>query len=164
METPILQGKHIRLEPLELRHVGGLVAAAGDDAALYQWSPVPRGKAAAKTYIDTALAWRDAGTAVPFAIVREQDGIVLGSTRFWNIERWSWPQGHPSHGRECPRRVRDRLHVAHPFGHADGGQHRGQTVHAHACLRSMAGAARLLSHRRPQPTLSRRARTHRWSI
>jgi RimJ/RimL family protein N-acetyltransferase len=101
-ETPVLQGKHIRLEPLEHRHVEGLVAAAGDDAALYQWSPVPRGKAAATTYIDTALAWRDAGSAVPFAIVREQDGIVLGSTRFWNIERWLWPQGHPSHGRETP--------------------------------------------------------------
>jgi RimJ/RimL family protein N-acetyltransferase len=101
-ETPVLQGKHIRLEPLEHRHVEGLVAAAGDDAALYQWSPVPRGKAAATIYIDTALAWRDAGSAVPFAIVRKQDSVVLGSTRFWNIERWSWPQGHPSHGRQAP--------------------------------------------------------------
>jgi RimJ/RimL family protein N-acetyltransferase len=98
-EPHVLQGEYIRLEPLEHHHVEGLVAAAGDDAALYQWSPVPRGKAAATTYIDTALAWRDAGSAVPFAIVREQDGVVLGSTRFWNIERWSWPQGHPSHGR-----------------------------------------------------------------
>lgn len=101
-ETPVLEGKHIRLEPLEHLHVEGLVAAAGDDAELYQWSPVPRGKAAATNYVDTALAWRDAGGAVPFAIVRMQDGIVLGSTRFWNIERWSWPQGHPSHGRSVP--------------------------------------------------------------
>jgi N-acetyltransferase len=98
----VLQGKHIRLEPLEHRHVDGLVAAAGDDAQLYQWSPVPRGKAAAESYVDTALAWRDAGTAVPFAIVRNADGAVLGSTRFWNMERWSWPQGHPSHGRGVP--------------------------------------------------------------
>jgi RimJ/RimL family protein N-acetyltransferase len=101
-ETPVLEGKHIRLEPLEHLHVEGLVAAAGDDAEFYQWSPVPRGKAAAKNYVDTALAWRDAGSAVPFAIVRKQDGIVLGSTRFWNIEQWSWPQGHPAHGRSVP--------------------------------------------------------------
>jgi len=101
-ETPVLEGKHIRLEPLEHLHVEGLVAAAGDDAELYQWSPVPRGQAAATTYVNTALAWRDAGSAVPFAIVRKPDGIVLGSTRFWNIERWSWPQGHPSHGRSVP--------------------------------------------------------------
>ena len=50
------------------------------------------------SYVDTAIAWRDAGTAVPFAIVRLQDGSVIGSTRFWNIERWSWPQGHSRHG------------------------------------------------------------------
>jgi N-acetyltransferase len=101
-ETLALQGKHIRLEPLEVRHVDGLVAAAGDDSELYQWSPVPRGDAAATLYIDTALSWRDAGSAVPFAIVRSQDGVVIGSTRFWNIERWSWPQGHPFHGRNTP--------------------------------------------------------------
>jgi len=101
-ETLVLQGRHIRLEPLAQRHVDGLVTAAGDDAALYQWSPVPLGKAAAASYVGTALAWQDAGTAVPFAIVRVDDGVVLGSTRFWNIERWAWPQGHPSHGRGLP--------------------------------------------------------------
>ena len=101
-ESVVLQGKHVRLEPLERRHVDGLVAAAGDDAELYQWSPVPRGKDAAANYIDTALAWRDAGSAVPFAIVGNEDGLVIGSTRFWNIERWAWPQGHPSRGRDAP--------------------------------------------------------------
>jgi RimJ/RimL family protein N-acetyltransferase len=35
-------------------------------------------------------------------MVRKQDGIVLGSTRFWNLERWAWPEGHPSHGRGAP--------------------------------------------------------------
>ena len=101
-ESVVLQGNHVRLEPLEHRHIDGLVAAAGDDAALYQWSPVPRGKIAATTYVDTAMAWRDAGSALPFAIVRQEDGVVLGSTRFWNIERWSWPQGHRCYGRSIP--------------------------------------------------------------
>jgi RimJ/RimL family protein N-acetyltransferase len=97
-----LHGKHIRLEPLDHHHVDGLVFAAGDDAQLYQWSPVPRGRLAATTYVDSALAWRDAGSAVPFAIVREADGAILGSTRFWNLEHWSWPEGHPAHGRGVP--------------------------------------------------------------
>ena len=101
-ESIVLQGKHVRLEPLEHRHVDGLIAAAGDDAELYQWSPVPRGKDAATNYVDTALAWRDAGSAVPFAIVRVSDNGLLGSTRFWNLERWAWPEGHPSHGRTIP--------------------------------------------------------------
>jgi len=87
----ILRGNYIRLEPLEQRHVDGLVTAAGDDALLYQWSPVPRGKDEAMSYIQTALAWRAAGTAVPFVIIRAADDMVIGSTRFWNMERWSWP-------------------------------------------------------------------------
>jgi RimJ/RimL family protein N-acetyltransferase len=93
-----LSGKHIRLEPLAHRHVDGLVSAAGKDLELYRWSPVPQGKNAALKYIDTAIAWRDAGTAVPFAIVKLLDGAVIGSTRFWNLERWSWPQTHSRHG------------------------------------------------------------------
>lgn len=100
--NPTLAGRHVRLEPLALHHLDGLVSASAADPALYQWSPVPQGKAEAARYIETALAWRDAGTAVPFAIVRMQDGLILGSTRFWNIERWGWPAGHPSHGHTTP--------------------------------------------------------------
>jgi len=102
IESPALSGKHIRLEPLTHDHVDGLVAAAAADASLYQWSPVPQGKSQATTYVDTALAWRDAGTAVPFAIISVNDGTLIGSTRFWNLERWSWPQGHARHGRQFP--------------------------------------------------------------
>lgn len=98
MDTFTLQGKHIRLEPLEYQHMDGLVAAAAGDRDLYRWSPVPQGKAEASAYINTALSWRDAGTAVPFAIVQVEDCAVIGSTRFWNIERWAWPEGHRMHG------------------------------------------------------------------
>jgi RimJ/RimL family protein N-acetyltransferase len=97
-----LQGKYIQLEPLEHRHIDGLLAAAAGDPSLYQWSPVPRGRADAAEYVETALTWRDAGSAVPFAIVRCDDGIVIGSTRFFNLERWAWPAGHPLHGRGVP--------------------------------------------------------------
>lgn len=101
-QSVTLLGTLVRLEPLESCHVDGLVAASAGNTELYRWSPVPQGSAAAKKYIDTALAWKDAGTALPFAIVRMQDGAVIGSTRFWNIERWAWPEGHPSHGRSEP--------------------------------------------------------------
>ena len=101
-EGLVLPGRHVRLEPLEHRHVDGLVAAAAADPSLYQWSPIPQGKVEATSYVDTALAWREAGSAAPFAIIRVDDGAVIGSTRFWNLERWSWPQGHPSHGRSTP--------------------------------------------------------------
>jgi N-acetyltransferase len=101
-EDPVLQGRFIRLEPLERHHVDGLVAAAAPDPSLYQWSPVPKDKVEALSYVETALAWRDAGSAVPFAIVRGEDGVVIGSTRFWQVEHWAWPAGHPSYGLSAP--------------------------------------------------------------
>jgi RimJ/RimL family protein N-acetyltransferase len=87
---------------LDHRHVDGLVAASAGDSSLYRWSPVPQGRAQAAAYIDTAVGWRDAGTAVPFAVVRIEDGAVIGSTRFWNFERWAWPAGNARHGRLAP--------------------------------------------------------------
>ena len=81
-EDLVLTGRHVSLEPLDHRHVDGLVAAVADDPSLYQWSPVPQGKVEATSYVDTALAWREAGSALPFVIIRVVDGVVIGSTRF----------------------------------------------------------------------------------
>jgi RimJ/RimL family protein N-acetyltransferase len=94
IEDFVLQGQYVRLELLEFRHIEGLVAAAAVDPSLYQWSPIPQGKIEATKYVETALTWKEAGTAEPFAIIRQEDGVVIGSTRFWNIEHWSWPKGH----------------------------------------------------------------------
>jgi RimJ/RimL family protein N-acetyltransferase len=99
-ENLLLSGQHVRLEPLDHCHADGLVAASTIDTSLYQWSPVPQNKADATRYIETALAWRDAGTAVTFATVRVADGVVIGSTRFFDMERWAWPLGHARHGRD----------------------------------------------------------------
>jgi RimJ/RimL family protein N-acetyltransferase len=101
-EDTTLQGKHVRLEPLEMRHVDALVSASAVDPSLYRWSPVPQGPVEAARYIETALAWKEAGTAVPFAIVRMEDGVVIGSTRFFSIEHWAWPERNPFHGRSAP--------------------------------------------------------------
>jgi RimJ/RimL family protein N-acetyltransferase len=97
-----LQGRHIRLEPLDRRHIDGLAAASAVEPSLYRWSPIPQSEGEAAKYVETALAWREADAAVPYAIVRMEDGVVLGSTRFWNLERWAWPPGHPAHGRATP--------------------------------------------------------------
>jgi len=131
----ILSATHIRLEPLALSHVDGLVlaanSAAAEDPSIYQWSPVPQTKPDATRYIETALAWKDAGTAVPFAILRAQEGAVIGSTRFWNIERWAWPKitRRSTTARLMPARS---LHLVHTLSSAHRRQHRGQAPHARA--------------------------------
>jgi len=101
-ESLVLSGTYVRLESLDHRHIDGLVAASAADPSLYQWSPVPQGRVEAMRYVDTALAWRDAGTALAFATVRVDDGVVIGSTRFFELERWAWPSGHPRHARHAP--------------------------------------------------------------
>jgi RimJ/RimL family protein N-acetyltransferase len=101
-ETGVLSGTHVRLEPLEPRHVEGLLAAAADGGELYRWTTIPQTLPEMSEYVATAIRWREQGTAVPFATVRATDGLVLGSTRFFLIERWEWPAGHPNAGRTGP--------------------------------------------------------------
>lgn len=91
----LLSGTHVRLEPLSRSHIPGLVAAAREDVTLYQWSGIPQGVAEMAQYVDVAIAARESGTALPFATVRVADDGVIGSTRFFLIERWGWPAGHP---------------------------------------------------------------------
>jgi RimJ/RimL family protein N-acetyltransferase len=102
LEGFVLQGRYVCLEPLDFHHVEGLAAASAVEPSLYQWSPIPQGETESARYVETALAWRQAGTAMPFAIIRQDDGVAIGSTRFWNIEYWAWPQGHPRHHRTTP--------------------------------------------------------------
>jgi N-acetyltransferase len=99
IHVPTLEGRHVRLEPLARHHVDGLVAASAADPSLYQWSPIPQGKIEAEKYVDTAVAWWEAGTATAFAVIRLAGSAVIGSTRFFNLEYWAWPQGHAFHGR-----------------------------------------------------------------
>jgi len=94
-ETLTLVGKVVRLEPLEPRHGPGLAAASADGAELYRWSPVPQDEAQVRQYVETAIAARDGGNAVPFAVVRTEDDVVIGSTRFFDLEYWPWPAAAP---------------------------------------------------------------------
>jgi N-acetyltransferase len=96
----ILAGRHVRLEPLAHTHIPGLVAAARQDPGLYRWTTIPQGVMEMAQYVDTALSWREAGTALPFATVRAEDDSVIGSTRFFLLERWAWPAGHPDARRD----------------------------------------------------------------
>jgi RimJ/RimL family protein N-acetyltransferase/GNAT superfamily N-acetyltransferase len=93
---PRLTSKTLLLEPLRHDHVPGLLAAAAGGGDLYRWSPVPQDEVAVRRYVETAVAARDSETAVPFAVVRLEDGAVIGSTRFFNLDYWAWPDPKPA--------------------------------------------------------------------
>jgi N-acetyltransferase len=97
MRENTLFGDFVRLEPLSREHIPGLAAAGSIDRSFYHWTSVPRNELEAAGYVEAALAMQNAGNAVPFATIRAQDGVVIGSTRFWNLEHWPWPRDHPRH-------------------------------------------------------------------
>lgn len=76
----------------------GLLAAANADPSLYVWTVVPQTRQAMQAYVGTAIAAREAGTSLAFATVRLEDGVVIGSTRYFDMESWGWPAGHVRHG------------------------------------------------------------------
>jgi RimJ/RimL family protein N-acetyltransferase len=86
-----LEGRHVRLEPLSLRHAEGLLAAATGPRDTYAYSTVPATADELRAYIETAVALAEAGAAVPFATVDRRDGSVVGSTRFAQLEHCQLP-------------------------------------------------------------------------
>jgi RimJ/RimL family protein N-acetyltransferase len=86
-----LTAEHVRLEPLGVRHVPGLLKAAAQDPSLYQWVLVPQDEPAMRRHVEDALAARAKGIAVPFAVVRLHDETVIGSTRFHQLDYWARP-------------------------------------------------------------------------
>jgi N-acetyltransferase len=91
--TGPLTGEHVRLEPLGLHHVPGLLKAAAQDPSLYQWVLVPQDEPAMRRHVEDALAARARGIAVPFVVVRLADETVIGSTRFHWLDYW--PRSEP---------------------------------------------------------------------
>jgi RimJ/RimL family protein N-acetyltransferase len=89
-----LEGRFVRLEPLTMVHAPGLLAAAAGPRDTYRLTFVPADEAETRAYVETALAEQEAGRSLPFATVDRARGVVVGSTRFLNIEFWPWPPGN----------------------------------------------------------------------
>ena len=80
-----LEGRRVRLEPLDLTHLPGLVAA-GADSRTWTWMQAPlMDEASMRAWVEEALRARAAGAEVPFATLDAHSGRVLGSTRYMTI-------------------------------------------------------------------------------
>ena len=94
----MLEGAHVRLEPLARVHLAGL-AEVGLDEELWRWIPSPvRTQEEMAAYIESALGEQERGESLPFAIAEKTTGRAIGSTRYGNIDRthhrveigWTW--------------------------------------------------------------------------
>ena len=88
-----LEGRHVRLEPLRQHHLDPLIAAATHPTETFRYTTVPADRAGMQRWLDEASAAAARGTALPFATVDRRDGAVVGSTRFGNLDFWTWPDG-----------------------------------------------------------------------
>jgi N-acetyltransferase len=84
IDAVVLEGSLVRLEPLHPGHVPGLMLAAEEDRAAYDWTGVPRAAETAD-YVTTALG-REGLT--PFAQIRLSDGAPVGCTAYWDPRAW----------------------------------------------------------------------------
>lgn len=83
--TPTLQGPHVTLEPLQPAHADGLRRALGEGELSRCWYTNVPAPAGIEDYIAAALAMRDDGRALPFA-VRDAKGELVGTTRFYRLD------------------------------------------------------------------------------
>jgi N-acetyltransferase len=86
-ELPTLTGRAIELRPLRADDAPALVAAAADGELWNLKVTVVPGAATVDAWIATALAGVRAGTVIPFTIRLRESGRVVGSTRFWKVDR-----------------------------------------------------------------------------
>jgi RimJ/RimL family protein N-acetyltransferase len=94
----VLEGQHVRLEPLSMKHHAAL-CEVGLVKEIWKWTTAliltPDDM---QTYIGTALKEQGEGKALPFATIDRASNTIVGSTRFGNIDRanrrveigWTW--------------------------------------------------------------------------
>ena len=121
LEPVTLAGPTVRLIPLTLDHVDAL-AQVGLEEALWRWQPAPViDLAGMRAYVLAALADQERGLALPFAMVDQASGRIIGSTRYMDIAMAhrrleigaTWITG--AHQRTGANTDAKRLLLAHAF-------------------------------------------------
>ncbi|MGW0553172.1 GNAT family N-acetyltransferase [Streptomyces sp. NPDC002926] len=155
-KTPVsvtLTGRHVRLEPLTMEHLGDLFAAGGKDDEVWRWQggPTPRTRDELGFKLGELLEAAEHGTYIPFAVIRRATGRAVGWTTFMDIDAenerleigWTW-YGRASWRTEVNTEAKLLL-LTHAF--EDLGMGRVQLKTDHMNQRSQAAIARLGAQR-----------------
>ena len=121
VEPVVLESELVRLEPLKSEHLEAL-CEVGLDEAIWRWSPQKIKNAEdMRGYVETALAERERGAALPFVTIDKSRNKIVGSTRFGNIDvqnlraeiGWTWI--NPARQRTFVNSQAKLLMLAHAF-------------------------------------------------
>ncbi|HEV7368042.1 GNAT family protein [Arenibaculum sp.] len=97
-EPVTLHGRSVRLEPMTAGCADGL-AEVGLDPELWRWIPTPvTSLEEMRAYVSRALDEQGRGVSLPFVIVDQDSGRIVGSTRYGNVDTanrrleigWTW--------------------------------------------------------------------------
>jgi RimJ/RimL family protein N-acetyltransferase len=85
LDTPVMRGEHVVLEPLDLSHVDDLFEALADDE-VYRWNFRPRPSTVEEMagQVRESLQAHERGIRVPFAQRSVATGRVIGTTSYYN--------------------------------------------------------------------------------
>ncbi|QJP09549.1 GNAT family N-acetyltransferase [Pseudomonas multiresinivorans] len=87
LTCPHLIGQHVELIPLRAEHRDALLNAATDGELWNLKVTVVPGPDTVDSYIAKAEKGLEEGTVLPFAILDRRTGQIVGSTRFWKVDR-----------------------------------------------------------------------------
>ncbi len=85
LEPKILEGNGVRLEPLGPEHGDGLRAAAADGRLWELWFTFVPKPDQIDAYIEFALAGKNEGHMLPWAVRELESGMIVGSTRYHDV-------------------------------------------------------------------------------
>lgn len=155
-QTPLpvtLTGRHVRLEPLTMEHLGDLFAAGGGDDEVWRWQggPTPHTQDELGSKLGELLEAAEHGTYIPFAVIHRGTGRAVGWTTFMDVDAenerleigWTW-YGRAS-WRTAVNTEAKLLLLTHAF--EELGMGRVQLKTDHMNQRSQAAIARLGARR-----------------
>ncbi|TDO24658.1 GNAT family N-acetyltransferase [Pedobacter duraquae] len=103
IDNVILEDDVVRLQPLEIKDFEHLLPFALHEPEIWKFSLVAvAGEDTLRTYIETAVKERDAGTEYPFVVFDKRTNRYAGSTRFYDIqlEKGSLQLGYTWYGKD----------------------------------------------------------------
>lgn len=86
-DQPVLEGSHVLLRPM-VREDGPAIVDAASDGKLWElfYTSVPDADGI-EAYLETALAEKSYGRAMPFVVIEKDSGAIIGATRYLRMNK-----------------------------------------------------------------------------
>ena len=88
----------VSLLPMATDHAAALLEAATESRETYAFTHVPSTQEEMRQYVDSALEDHRAEVAVPFVIRDDRADRIVGSSRYLDLECWTWSPTWPFGG------------------------------------------------------------------